>query len=119
MKKSILICEDDEGIVDVVTIVLEENGYKVESAMRGTEILNKIRKNKPNLILLDIWMPEMTGEEIARLLHANKDTKDIPIIMVSANKDLEAIAAKADADGFLPKPFDIDNLTSMVKKYIN
>lgn len=119
MKKSILICEDDEGIVDVVTIVLEESGYHVESIMRGNEILKQIEKHKPDLILLDIWMPEMTGEEVANLLHSKTETKDIPIIMVSANKDLEIIAQKSRANGFLPKPFDIDTLTSMVEKYIN
>ncbi|MEO6508949.1 MAG: response regulator [Patescibacteria group bacterium] len=119
MQKSVLICEDDEGIVDVATIVLQEKGYIVESTMNGSEILAKIKKNRPDLILLDLWMPEMTGEEVASILQSQTETKDIPIIIVSASKDIKKIASASQVTDYLPKPFDIIDLENIVEKYIN
>jgi len=117
--KKILICEDDEGIVDVTTIVLQEKGYSVESTMNGNDIMRIIKKNKPDLILLDLWMPEMNGDEVASMLKSHIDTKEIPIIFVSASKDIKKIAGDSQVTDYLSKPFDISDLEKMVEKYIN
>ena len=119
MKKNILICEDDEGIVDVATIVLQEKGYNVDSIDRGTEIFAQIKATMPDLILLDLWMPEMTGDEVARILKLNPETMNIPIIFVSASKDIQKIAELTKVAAFLPKPFDITELENIVAKHIN
>lgn len=119
MKKTVLICEDDEGIVEVTTIVIEGMGYNVESATKGSEVLKMIHHKKPDLLLLDLWMPEMTGEEIAATLKSKVLTQDIPIVFISASRDLKKIAKDSHVNDFLPKPFDIKDLESMVGKYIH
>ncbi len=119
MKKHVLICEDDEGIIDVVSIVLLDKGYTVDVIINGKEIFNRIKGKRPDVILLDLWMPEITGEEIALRLKADKLTADIPIIFVSASKDLKKIASSTEVNDFLPKPFDIIDLENIVEKYVN
>jgi len=117
--KKILICDDDEGIADIVKIVLENKNYHVVSLTRSDHIYERIRSLEPDLILLDLWMPNLGGDEITRHLKQNEETKDIPIIIVSASKDTEQIAKEIGADGFLFKPFDIEKLESLVERYIH
>lgn len=119
MNKNILICEDEEGIVEVTKIVLEEKGYNVIAVPDNTQIFDIVEKVKPNLILLDLWMPGLSGEEIARKLKNDPETKEIPIIIVSANRYTKNIAEDVGADNFLEKPFDIDALEKIVQQYIN
>jgi DNA-binding response OmpR family regulator len=115
MKKyRVLICEDDEGISDVAQIVLSEAGYEVKVVDKKKEILNLIKTWQPHLILLDLWMPEASGEEIIRMLKSNSTFQNIPIIIVSASKDTEKIAIAAGANDFLSKPFDISDLEQKV-----
>lgn len=117
MNKSVLVCDDDEGIIDVTTIILEDKGYKVIPINNCQEIFAKIEKSKPDVILLDLWMPNLTGEEITKELKKNKKLKNIPVIIVSASKDTEKVAKAAGADDFICKPFDIVELENMVEKH--
>jgi CheY-like chemotaxis protein len=117
MNKSVLICEDDEGIIDVAKIVLQEKGYSVTSLTNCSNIMDILPKVKPDVILLDLWMPDLNGEEVAAILKSNDKTRHIPIIMVSANKDLQKIAMLANADDYLAKPFDITDLENIVDKH--
>ncbi len=118
MAKTVLICEDDEGIIDVVTIVLQEKGYNVIPLLSSREVYKMVDEKKPDLILLDLWMPHITGGEIATVLKQKDETKHIPIIIVSANKDTEQIATQSGADSFICKPFDIEELEETVAKYL-
>jgi DNA-binding response OmpR family regulator len=115
--KTVLICDDDEGIIEVTTIILEEKGYNVISMTSCETLFEKIDKFNPRVILLDLWMPDATGDEITRQLKADDKTKQIPIIIVSANKDTEKVAKESGADDFLCKPFDINELEDIVQKY--
>jgi CheY-like chemotaxis protein len=117
MKKSVLLCEDDEGIIDVARIVLEEKGYNVVALTKCTNIMDIIHKVKPNVILLDLWMPDMSGEEVAILLKNNPATKNIPIVIVSASKDIQRVASTTRVNDFLSKPFNIEDLENIVEKY--
>ena len=119
MAKKVLICDDDDGIVEVATIVLEDVGYDVVSITSAEKIVELASEKKPDVILMDLWMPEVSGEEATKMLRAEKNTKDIPIIIVSANKDTEQIAIRAGANDFICKPFDIDELEGMVNKHAN
>ena len=65
-KQNILICDDDEGIVDVMKIVLTEKGYEVRAIDNGKEIFQQIQEQRPDLILIDFWMPGITGDEVIR-----------------------------------------------------
>src|SRR3989344_553462 len=108
MKKTILICDDDKGILEVVKIVLEDKGYNVISLSEAEKVQDTVIKLKPDLILLDLWMPNLNGDTITQTLKDNKNTNHIPIIVISANKDTATIAQKVQADSFLTKPFNID-----------
>jgi two-component system, OmpR family, alkaline phosphatase synthesis response regulator PhoP len=117
-KKKILVCDDDEGIAEVVKIVLTEKGYEVEVLYECKEINKQVKKIKPDLIILDLWIPEIGGEQATKILKADQATKGIPIIILSAHRDTEKIARRAGADDFLNKPFDIDMLEKIVDKYL-
>lgn len=109
--------EDDEGISGVMKIILEENGYNVKLCAAGKAIQKKVIKYSPNLILLDISMPGIDGREVTLLLKRNQDTKSIPIVVVSALNETKKIARDIGADDFLAKPFAMDELITIVKKY--
>ena len=117
MKKKILLAEDDQAIVEVVKIILEQDGYAIIAADSEQAIHAALDEHKPDLILLDIWLSGHDGGEIAKLLKAKRETQHIPIIMISANNETEKIAKESNADDFLLKPFDIDDLLRIVRKY--
>lgn len=116
-KKRILVCDDDQGVIEVIQIILEENGYEVKSLSGGKGIEKKISEFKPNLIFLDIWMPGIDGKEITKLIKGTEDGKQIPVIIVSALNDAEKISQEIGADGFLPKPFELNHLLELVEKH--
>lgn len=118
MKKKILIAEDDKAIIDVVKIILENEGYEILLADQGETIFKKIEKNRPDLIFLDIWLFGEDGGKIAKKLKSKSHTRHIPLVLMSANNETEKITKTVGADDFLLKPFDIDDLLFIVRKYI-
>ncbi len=117
MKNKILVADDDAAIVDAIQLILEDAGYSVVTTMNGEDLI-KMENNFPNLILLDIWMSGHDGNTICEQLKNQTTTQDIPIIMISANKDTAQIAQKAGADDFITKPFDMQELLNKVAKHI-
>lgn len=113
----IVLAEDDPGIVEVVKMILEEEGYTVNTAVTKKEIESIIKAQIPDLFFLDILLSGITGKEIAEVIRSHPKTKSIPIVMLSANSNIEEIAKEAGATDFLQKPFEIEDLLSMVKKY--
>lgn len=116
MKKRIMVVDDDAAIVDAVTMILELEGYEVISILDGTKVTNSLHE-KPDLMLLDIWMSGIDGATICRHLKGDHHTCNIPVIMISANRDTQKIASECGADDFIPKPFDVDNLLDKVKRF--
>lgn len=119
MKKKILIAEDDRAILEVVKIILENEGYHTISTDSEEKIHNLAQEHSVDLILLDIWLSGHDGGKIAQQLKNKKTTKHIPIVMMSANNETEKITKKAGADDFLLKPFNIDDLLHVVRKHSN
>ncbi|HSX40386.1 MAG TPA: response regulator [Candidatus Saccharimonadales bacterium] len=117
MKKKILVADDDPAIVDAIQMILEDEGFDVETTVNG-ETVGKMNKRHPDLLLLDIWMSGQDGREIAKRLKHEKKTKNIPIILISATKDIEKSAKEAGADNFLAKPFEIQDLLKIVHRYV-
>ena len=115
--KKILVCDDDDGISEVIKVILEGAGYNVGVLNNGRSIQKKITQFKPNLVLLDLWMPGIDGKEITKILKKDKNFSKIPIIVVSALNDTRKIALDCGADDFLSKPFEMNSLLFMVKKY--
>ena len=115
--KNILIAEDDSGISELMKIILEGENYHVLICAKGNEVLPMVKKHKPDLILLDLWIPGISGEELTRLLRSGPKTKKIPILIVSAQNQLPELIKKIGANDFISKPFDIKEFTAKVKKY--
>lgn len=117
MSKQILVCDDDPSILEIIKIILEDSGFVVKILSSGKGIEKKVLEYQPDLILLDIWMPGIDGKEITKLLKRKKETKNIPIIVVSALNETEKLAKELGADDFLAKPFDMNDLLSKANKY--
>lgn len=115
--KKILIADDDPAICDALKLMLEEEGYMVDTTVNG-ETIYQLEEMFPDLLLLDIWMSGQDGREICKYLKKKDLTKDIPIIMISASRDIAAAAKEAGADDFIPKPFGMDELLSKVAQHI-
>src|SRR3990170_1933806 len=107
-KASILIVDDEERNLRLLGVILANYGYAFETAKNGIEALEKTQAYKPDLILLDIMMPEMDGYETCRRLKEDALTRHIPVVMVTALADREAKVKglEAGANDFLTKPVD-------------
>lgn len=116
MKKTVLVVDDDPSIVEVIHIILEDEGYQVLEVKHDQDIEQVIAETQPDLILLDIWIWGKDGRDIAQFVRNTKQLAETPIIMISAKNDLSDIAQTSGADEFLSKPFDIDELTTKVSK---
>ncbi|WDF46773.1 response regulator [Chryseobacterium sp. KACC 21268] len=115
----ILIFDDDASILEVISIIFEENGYKVEISETSHDIIEKVAKFRPDVILMDNWIPNIGGVEATKLLKSNEEFKNIPVIYVTANNDIAALAASAQADDFVAKPFNLEDLEEKVAHYMN
>jgi len=114
MAPLILVVDDDPDILDAVCDVLAGEGYRVVRARHGREALAQVAVERPDLILLDLMMPEMDGLAFARALRADGREPAIPVVVISADANPEHAAA-VGARSFLPKPFDIEALLSAVR----
>jgi CheY-like chemotaxis protein len=114
--KKVLVVEDDEDIVQLVSFLLETEGYEVSTAANGQEALDSVAGCRPDLILLDMKMPVMGGAEFAREYRA-RHSDLAPIVVVTAADDAQRRAADIDADGWIAKPFDPGMLLDTVRRY--
>ncbi|PIR18118.1 MAG: response regulator [Deltaproteobacteria bacterium CG11_big_fil_rev_8_21_14_0_20_49_13] len=115
-KKIILVAEDDVMLSEISKFRLESLGYDVIIAENGKEGAFKAMSEKPDLMLVDIMMPEVSGIEMIKIVRANSDLKDVPIIVVSAlgrNEDIEA-AMKAGANDYVVKPYSSADLVKRI-----
>ncbi len=115
LKNKILIIENDEDIRSVVSFILEAEGYNVTGAAYALESLSIL---KPDLLLLDEWVNNVAGHMLCKEIKAFKAFLHVPVIIFSTALDLKEIATACEADGYLPKPFDIDVLISEVKRLL-
>jgi DNA-binding response OmpR family regulator len=110
-----MIADDDPGIVDAVEMILDFHGYEVSSTYNATDVLAFQQSQYPDVLLLDIWMPGCDGRDICRQLKAQDETRHIPVLMISASKDISASALEAGANDFLAKPFDMHDLINKIE----
>ncbi len=114
----IMVVDDDPAILDVMRMILEDEGYEVLTAMSADDVLGWAGA-LPGMILLDIWLSGESGETICRQLKSDPATQAIPVILVSANQDAEGIARKSGADGFIRKPFDLEEILDVVQRHLD
>ena len=120
MGKTILIIEDEMNLAELLKFRLEVNGYHVETSYDGHEGVNKIGTMKPDLVILDVMLPKMDGYEVIRRIKSDSNTKDIPIVVLTArsqNEDLER-ARNLGAGSVISKPFDPKKLLSEIEKLL-
>jgi len=120
MQKKILIVEDNEQNLYLATFLLEQSGYEVITAKDGLDGVEKAQAEKPNLILMDIQLPEMNGFEATRRIKSIADINHIPIVAVTSYA-MEGDREKALAVGcvgYIEKPFDPDTFVSEIEKYL-
>jgi len=117
MAEKILVIDDDLDTLRLVGLMLQRQGYQISAATNGQQGLEKAIEEKPNLILLDIMMPDMDGYEVARRLRKNPDTLKIPILMFTAKTQLDdkVLGFEVGADDYLTKPTHPSELQSHVK----
>jgi len=116
MAKKILIVDDNELIVEIMSFILISNGYDVTALTTGERVISEVRNNHPDLVILDAMLPGMDGRDICRILKHNKDTENVPVIMCSASDDLDRSMLQEGApNDILHKPFDISLLINKVQ----
>ncbi len=116
---STIIVADDEPLVQqTISRLLESAGYTVVLAENGEELVRTALADPPTLILVDIHMPIMDGPEAVRQLRADHRSVNVPIVMMSAHPEVVALALDAGADGFLYKPFTIDEILHSITHHI-
>ncbi len=118
MKNLIFILDDDEIFSEALQLILEGEGYPVARDHDTKEVITKIKKLAPRLIILDYYLPGKNGILLTKLIKKDDKTKDIPIILTSANLRNPQKAFKAGISSFLSKPFNIQELVNLVKKFM-
>ena len=106
---------NDPEILIVTKIILEKNNYRVETRPVCDNIIEDISLFKPDIILMDLWIPLMGGESAINLMRNHEETRHLPVLLFSANAETEIIAKRARANGFLKKPYDVYDLVAMVE----
>lgn len=115
--KKVLIVDDDVAILEVLRIVFEEEGLSVITDT-GDEAISLVESQQPDLVLLDIWMRGLDGREISRTIKAQQQLASTPVVLMSAHSHADSVVEEAHADAFVEKPFDIDVMLRVLKKYL-
>lgn len=114
--KNILVIEDNHAILDVITLILQSEAYKVTGLNRSADLLMHVDKHRPHLIIMDIMLPDGDGRELLEQLRSNQDTQHIPVLMISARYTAQNFQqGTIKPEGFLAKPFDIDELLDKIE----
>jgi two-component system response regulator VicR len=120
-KKKVLCIEDEKEMIDLIKLILERKGFEVLGAVGGEEGLEVIRRERPDLILLDLMMPEVDGWEVYRQMKADEQLKDIPVIVVTAKaQSIDKVLGLhiAKVDDYVTKPFGPQELLKSVNKVL-
>jgi CheY-like chemotaxis protein len=115
----VLVVDDDPSIRRMIMAALRRDGYTFSEAANGKEALEAMRHDRPDVVILDLMMPMVSGWDVLRERSEDSDLLSIPVIVVSANRSSElATAMDKGICAFLPKPFDITALSSLVRSCI-
>lgn len=120
-KKKIMVVDDEENLVELVTAILEQEGFDVIGVNSGPECLEKLKTVKPNLILMDMMMPGMSGREATEKIRANPKTKNLKVAFLTVARFSEVgknELKKLNVSDYITKPFDNKDLALRVKKIV-
>lgn len=116
MRKRVLVADDEPLTAEMMALVLAFTGFEVVEAHDGQQALERTRETRPDVVLLDHMMPELTGTEVARTLKQDPETCDTPVVLFSCVDESEVDWRGAGADLFLQKPLDVRRLPEVVKR---
>ena len=119
--KLVVCIEDEQEMIDLVQLILGRRGFTVEGANGGLEGLEKIQKRKPDLVLLDLMMPDMDGWEVYQRMKSDEDLREIPVIVVTAKaQSIDKVLGLhiAKVDDYITKPFGPQELLESVEKIL-
>jgi CheY-like chemotaxis protein len=113
----ILVVEDDPQVARLISLVLQRSGHASQVVADGQSALDSARQQKPSMIFADLTIKGMGGEQLCSTLKAQPDTKDIPYVVVSGDRDIAEKARQCGADDYMGKPFEFEDLIRLVNKY--
>lgn len=119
-KKKILIVEDEESLLKLESILLTSKGYEVTGVSNGQAALDSLAEDQPDLVLLDIMLPEIDGFEVCQRIKDNPSTKHIPVIMLTAKKSREDMTRgeRVGADWYITKPFKSAMVIETIQRFL-
>lgn len=118
MGKKVFIIDDEPDILKVLEIRLKSSGYEVRSAKNAKEALEILNGYKPDIILLDYYLPDINGADLLKEIKKISSVASVPVIFVSASSEsIEAVTRESGASDFIVKPMEIDELKSKIDKY--
>lgn len=113
----ILIVEDDRAVASMIGEFLASSGFDTEVARDGQDAIDKARQFQPDVIIMDLMLPKLTGGEAASRLKQDSLTAHIPIVGISAVADVTSLAELLPLDDVIPKPFDLDDLLTAIERH--
>ena len=113
----ILVVEDDPQVARLIALILERHGRKCEIVADGQSALRRAKESKPSMIFADLTIKGMPGDKLCAALKAQEDTRHIPYIVLSGDRDLAQKARQCGADDYMGKPFEFPDLIRLVEKY--
>jgi two-component system response regulator VicR len=120
-KRRILCIEDETEMIDLIRLILERKGFEVLGAIGGQEGLDAVRRERPDLVLLDLMMPDVDGWEVYRQMKADKELQDIPVVVVTAKaQSIDKVLGLhiAKVDDYVTKPFGPNDLLESVNRVL-
>ena len=113
----ILVVEDDPQVARLIALVLQRNGYKSKIVADGLSALREAKETRPSMVFADLTIKGMGGDELCKVLKREPETREIPYIVVSGDRDIAEKARICGADGYMGKPFEFDDLIRIVNRY--
>jgi CheY-like chemotaxis protein len=124
-KKLVLVVDDDPDLVEAVALKLESEDFRVSKAYDGVQAWQRIKEERPDLIILDVMMPKKNGYQVCDEIKKDPEYKDITVVLLTAVGDAVTSTSYTHWDGktalaeeFIPKPIDLDNLMDIIKDYL-
>jgi CheY-like chemotaxis protein len=115
---TVLLVDDSEHLLRVLEMYFQGLGLGVLTATSGKEALVQVEAGRPDAVVLDVMMPDINGIEVCRRTRANKRSRSIPVVILTANPDFQGPASKAGADRFMTKPFSLESLSETIGQLV-
>ncbi|KGE13169.1 response regulator [Sphingobacterium deserti] len=113
--KKVIVCDDDRHILEVLKLIVEFSGAEVLVEDDSAKLFGRLNEDRPDLLIIDLWMPNLSGQEIISKIRMDDKMKNMYILCLSASDDGEEVAMRAGANQFLPKPFEMTDILQIIE----